>query len=148
MGVGLRSAILDFVGDEGEGPGGGPGSRGPGSDLGGMKSDRELWTSASEGVNSLHQSLKRATAQLDEQQAGLGAGTAPVTGLTSGTAQLAAYRSWERYLRLLGRECAELTGKLHKAGNDHYKNDQATGHAFAEQLTRPEHPRRGGDRGW
>ncbi|MFC8831279.1 hypothetical protein ACFT9I_38765 [Streptomyces sp. NPDC057137] len=58
-----------------------------------------------------------------------------------------AYGDTGRYLDLVGRECAEVAGKLRHAGNDLYKNDQAITEAFNQQVTKPEDavpPARGG----
>ncbi|WP_208882770.1 hypothetical protein [Streptomyces armeniacus] len=151
MGEGPRSAILDFVepakggGEEAAGVDGtsvrtslaSAGNGGDGGPWGSMKSDKTLWTGASDGVGSLQGTLKKGTAKLTEHQAGLGASDRTVTGFLTGSAQMTVYESWERYLDLISRECGELKGKLEKAGDDHYKNEEAIKHAFEQQQTKP-----------
>ncbi|MGD9482159.1 hypothetical protein WDH52_02690 [Streptomyces sp. TRM70308] len=113
---------------------------------GGLKSDTELWSGAAEGVSALRGTVKKAIDQLSDGQKGLGAGDEAVTGLITGSAQLGVYRTWERYLDLLGRECGELSDKLRKAGSDHYGNEEATRAAFQRQLTKPEGAAGSGER--
>ncbi|MCF6521767.1 hypothetical protein [Streptomyces sp. JJ36] len=165
MGAGERSALYDYIGVEGrlhQGESDGragtetrmslassdddPGwaANGSGDGRGGLSSDRKLWTGVSQGVESLRTNLKKAMTKLDEGQKGLGAGDLAVTGFVSGAAQLSVYQSWDRYLDLVSRECGELTGKLEKAGNDHYKNDEEISAAFQQQRTKPEEPASGG----
>ena len=40
------------------------------------------------------------------------------------------HASWKRYLNDLTGRCKALQGRLEQAGNDHYKNDDATKAAF------------------
>jgi hypothetical protein len=119
---------------------GGDGSPGWG-DVGGssgVKSDKKLWSTAGHGVSSLQGNVKKAQGQLDEKQPGLGPGCQAVNNLETGTEQHRVYRSWTRYLDLVRSEASELAGKLEKAGDDHYKNDQAVADAFRAQHTVPE----------
>ncbi|MGH3311325.1 MAG: hypothetical protein ACRDP3_12185 [Streptomyces sp.] len=102
-------------------------------------------------MGEIQQAMKSADRMLQDGQAGVGKGDAGVDGLASTAAQRSVLRSWERRLDLVARECAELKGKLEKAGDDHYKNDSDVRAAFKEQLTKPrEHEPQphGSDRRW
>ncbi len=159
MGDGPRSAIWDVIerdsgttaGSQSSGnqaqmslassdDGGSPGWATTGGS-GGMKSDRKLWSRAAQGVTSLEGNLKQATGKLETGQTGFTANADAVTGFATGAEQMAVYDTWQRYLDLIRRETGELAGKLEKAGNDHYKNDEATADAFKQQQTKPEEPR-------
>ncbi|EST23100.1 hypothetical protein N566_26140 [Streptomycetaceae bacterium MP113-05] len=157
MGEAPRSAIWDLVEREN---GTGAGNQDPGgqtvmslasagdggssdwastSGSGSMKSERKLWSRAAHDVSSLEGNLKQATEKLQAGQTGFGADV--VTGFVTGAEQVAVHDTWKRYLDLIQRETGELAGKLEKAGNDHYKNDEATADAFKQQQTKPEEPR-------
>lgn len=111
-----------------------------GRDGGGLKTAKSPWTRASTGVGEVRGSLGSALGTLTDEQKGAGTGDAGVDGFTSTAAQHSVYNSWKTRLDLVGRECEELRDKLAKAGNDHYKNDQAIGDAFRETRTKPIEP--------
>ncbi|RLL69034.1 hypothetical protein [Streptomyces sp. Z26] len=158
MGDERHSAISTFVGTGGDGGGAedGDAERGDartslasagrpdppswhekGGSGGGLRSDTTLWSGASEGLSGVRSTLRKGATELDENQAGLRAKDIAVTELRTGSAQLAVHRSWNRYLDLIVRECVELTGKLEKAGSDHYRNEQEIKRAFRAEETRP-----------
>ncbi|MBW1600096.1 hypothetical protein [Streptomyces sp. JJ38] len=105
-----------------------------------LRSATKLWTTAAEGVGSLRDNLRTGITRLDEGQKGMSAGDRTATGLLTGSAQATVHDSWDRYLDLIKREADELGDKLTKAGNDHYKNEEATAAAFRQQQTKPEEP--------
>lgn len=120
---------------------------GGGSGDGDLKTSKLAWNKAATSINELRGDLKKATVKLDDGQTGLGPGDNTVTGFVTGSAQIGVYRTWQRYLDLVGRECGEVAGKLRHVGNDLYKNDQAITEAFNRQITKPEAsvpPARGG----
>ncbi|MGH3310935.1 MAG: hypothetical protein ACRDP3_10150 [Streptomyces sp.] len=125
------------------GAGGEPGWA-TGKDGGDLKTAKSPWTTASAGVSEVRGTFSGALSTLVDKQQGVGTGDAGVDGFTSTAAQHSVYNSWKTRLDLVGRECGELSDKLTKAGNDHYKNDQAIGDAFRETRTRPIEPPPGG----
>ncbi|MCZ7416340.1 MULTISPECIES: hypothetical protein [unclassified Streptomyces] len=126
--VHLSLASADGPGNDTSGPAGGPPS---------LKSGTKLWNTASEGVGALRGNLGTAITRLDESQNGMSTGDKAATGFLTGSAQSTVHHSWDRYLDLIRREADELGDKLTKAGNDHYKNEEATAAAFRQQQTRP-----------
>lgn len=114
---------------------------------GDLKTSKVAWSKAATSVAELRGDLKKATVKLDDGQTGLRPSDNTVTGFVTGSAQFGVYRTWQRYLNLVGRECGEVAGKLRHAGNDLYKNDQAIQEAFNQQVAKPEDsvpPARGG----
>lgn len=122
---------------------GGP-SWSAGSGRGDLKTDTSSWNTASSGVGDVRGNLNAALSTLSDRQRGAGTGDPGVVGFASTGSQAALYRSWKTQLNLLGRECGELADKLAKAGNDHYKNEQAIADAFRETRTEPIDPPPGG----
>lgn len=159
MGEGPRSAIWELVEQESRPGSGDPAGQthmslasadeegrpdwasGGSGGSGGLSSDRKLWSGAGEDVRSLQGSLKKAVGRLDDGQKGFSANATVVTGFLTGAEQMSVHETWERYLDLIHRETGELAGKLEKAGDDHYKNDEAVEDAFMQQQTKPEDPR-------
>jgi hypothetical protein len=111
-----------------------------GSGNGDLKTAKAPWNTASSGVGDVRGNLNSALGTLTDRQQGAGTGAPGVDGFTSTGSQATLYRSWKTQLDLLGRECGELVDKLAKAGNDHYKNDQAIADAFRETRTKPIDP--------
>lgn len=159
VGDGPQSAIFDFL-QQSDSADGGASSSGTAMSLasaddggqpdwvttgsggsGGMSSDRKLWSRAGADVQSLHGNVKKAVGQLDEGQKGFSANATAVTGFVTGAEQMSVHRTWDRYLDLIRRETDELAGKLEKAGDDHYKNEEGIEAAFKQQQTKPEESR-------
>lgn len=111
---------------------------------GDLKTGKSPWTKASGGVDEVRGTLTGALGTLADKQEGARPGDAGVDGFTSTAAQHSVHTSWKTRLDLVARECGELSDKLTKAGNDHYKNDQAIGDAFRETRTKPIEPSGGG----
>ncbi|WP_245996790.1 hypothetical protein [Streptomyces armeniacus] len=97
---------------------------------GGMRSDKKAWSTAATNVGSLKKGIDKGLGDLAEGQAGLGEGSVTGGQTQSGAAQRELYTSWKQYLGKVSGRCAVLQDRLEKAGNDHYKNDQATKRAF------------------
>lgn len=96
----------------------------------GMKSDKKAWTTAATNVGSLRKSISKGLSDLTEGQKGLGEGSATGGQTQSGAAQRELCASWRRYLHDVSGRCSVLRDRLEKAGDDHYKNDEATKRAF------------------
>ncbi|MBB5937984.1 hypothetical protein [Streptomyces zagrosensis] len=103
-----------------------------------LRSSRTAWNQASQGVGSVIGIMRSAVGGLTEGQRGAGGGDAAMEGLLSAVTQGSVYRSWQRKIELLHRECDELKGKLEKSGNAFYYTDSAIKDAFTEQQTRPD----------
>ncbi|MGW2324499.1 hypothetical protein ACWC5C_01895 [Streptomyces sp. NPDC001700] len=94
------------------------------AEWGRLKSDKNVWTAAGRDVGKLRGSIRTALTKLEEEQKDLGAGS------KSGAAQRELYHSWTHYLRGVSGKCGTLQDRLEKAGDGHYKNDEATQRTF------------------
>lgn len=95
-----------------------------------MKSDKKAWTTAATNVGSFQKSIRKGLSDLAEGQKGLGGGSTTGGRTQSGAAQRELCASWKQYLDDVSGRCAVLRDRLDKAGDDHYKNDEATKRAF------------------
>ncbi|WP_159401696.1 hypothetical protein [Streptomyces sp. NRRL F-5053] len=119
-------------------------SKAGGSD--GVKSSKNAWSAAGEGISGLRSGIRKALKDLETGQQGTGAkGT--VGGLECAAAQRELHASWEVYVEAVNRRCGELAEKLEKAGNHHYKNDAETEEAFRHTRTKVESPDGHGGKG-
>ena len=103
------------------------------------KSSKPGWNTAAEGIAGLRSGIGKALKSFDTGQKGAGQGGA-VGGLESAAAQQELYATWEAYVEAVSRRCGELSGKLEKAGSDHYKNDSDIQEAFDRTRTKVESP--------
>ncbi|MCD9141432.1 hypothetical protein [Streptomyces albireticuli] len=92
---------------------------------GGVKSSKNAWNTAADGVGRLGGNVKQALTALEQGQKGTGA-----QGVLSAAAQREVYRSWKQYLDAMTGRCAALTERLEKAGNHQYKGEQQITEAF------------------
>ncbi|WP_413801709.1 hypothetical protein [Streptomyces iranensis] len=97
---------------------------------GGVKSSKKAWTTAGRSVGKLRGDIKIALTKLEEEQTGLGAGSKSGGGIESAAAQRELCSSWKRYLKGLSGKCGAIQGRLERAGDSQYKNDEATKCAF------------------
>ncbi|MGW1073941.1 hypothetical protein [Streptomyces sp. NPDC002537] len=100
----------------------------------GVKSAKNAWTSAGDGVGRLSGNVKKAQTALEQGQKHLGNETGG--GVVSATAQREVHQSWKHYLDEVTGRCGALQERLEKAGNHLYKNDQDTSNAFNELKDR------------
>ncbi|GAA0488031.1 hypothetical protein ABZ951_04780 [Streptomyces sp. NPDC046215] len=98
---------------------------------GGVKSGKNAWNTAGDGVGRLGGNVKQALTALEQGQKGTGA-----QGVHSAAAQREVYQSWKRYLDGMAGRCAALKERLEKAGNHQYKGDQQIMEAFDEMKNR------------
>jgi len=91
---------------------------------GGVKSSKKAWTTAGSDVGKLRGDIKTALTKLEEDQTALGAGS-DSGGIQSAAAQRELYSSWKGYLEKVSGRCGATRGVLEKAGDSHYKNDEA-----------------------
>ncbi|WP_432037491.1 hypothetical protein [Streptomyces cucumeris] len=127
------------------------GEKGAGKDGvgdGDLKSSKGPWNTASTALGDLHRNAVRALGDLRHGQDGAGVGGKSVAGLESTGTQQRVFNSWEARLSVVRDECAELMGKLTKAGNDLAKQDEAIEKLFKEQKTRPVPPPGGPSGSW
>ncbi|PNE34745.1 hypothetical protein AF335_05665 [Streptomyces eurocidicus] len=94
---------------------------------GGVKSSKNAWNTAGDGVGRLGGNVKQALTTLEQGQKGMGA-----QGVLSAAAQREVYQSWKHYLDGMTGRCAALQERLEKAGNHQYKGDQQITEAFDE----------------
>ncbi|AQA14359.1 hypothetical protein HUF15_43125 [Streptomyces samsunensis] len=97
---------------------------------GNLKSSKNAWTTAAGGVGKLRGDIKTALTKLEEEQTGLGAGSKSGGGIESAAAQRELYSSWKRYLNGVSGRCGAIQDRLERAGDHHYKNDEAIKGAF------------------
>lgn len=105
----------------------------PGWEQGGsgnLKSNKNAWTTAGRSVGKLRGDIKTALTKLEEEQTGLGAGSKSGGGIESAAAQRELYHSWKRYLEGVSGKCGAIQDRLERAGDHHYKNDEAIKGAF------------------
>lgn len=112
----------------------GAGGGGKGA-VGGVKSSKNAWASAGEGVGKLRSGIRKAMKELEAGQEGTGSHGA-IGGLKCASAQRELHASWQMYVEAVSRRCSELSEKLEKAGNHQYKNDAEIEEAFRETRTR------------
>lgn len=96
---------------------------------GGVKSSKKAWAAAGRDVGKLRGDIKTALTKLEEDQDGLGAGS-DTGGTRSGAAQRELYGSWKRYLKGVSGKCGAVQDRIKRAGEHHYKNDEALKCAF------------------
>ncbi|WP_116215960.1 hypothetical protein [Streptomyces olivoreticuli] len=101
---------------------------------GGLKSEKNAWTSAGDGVGQLAGNVKKALTALEKGQKGLSGGAG--RGVLSAAAQQEVHQSWKHYLDEVSGRCGALQERLEKAGNHLYENDQAISKAFDELKDR------------
>lgn len=123
-GTGMSLASADDKGGSGE----------PG--WGGVKSSKNTWSTAAGAVGSLRGDIKTALTKLEHGQKSSGDGESDGGGVQSAVAQGELYRSWKRYLEDVSGRCGVMQDRLEKAGDHHYKNDQATESAFTDLNNR------------
>ena len=109
----------------------------PFSGQGELQASKQAWSNASEGIGTVQSNLKTALGELEAKQQGVKSGGAGMEGLASAAAYADVYRSWQRKLDLISRECGELKDKLQKSGDAYYKGEVAIQQAFQEQKTLP-----------
>ncbi|WP_190127636.1 hypothetical protein [Streptomyces mashuensis] len=85
-----------------------------------VSSDRKAWSAAGHGVGRLAGNVKTALTGLEDGQKGANA-----SGVQSAVAQAEVYETWKTYLNALSGRCGQIQGRLEKAGNGQYKNDEA-----------------------
>ncbi|MFH8805662.1 hypothetical protein ACH4GZ_00095 [Streptomyces hygroscopicus] len=101
-----------------------------GGGSGGVKSSKDAWSAAGRSVGKLRGDIKTALTKLEEEQTGLGAGSKSGGGIESAAAQRELCASWKRYLNGVSGKCGTLQDRLEKAGDHHYRNDEAIKSAF------------------
>ncbi|QDY78734.1 hypothetical protein [Streptomyces qinzhouensis] len=87
----------------------------------GLKSSRQAWLAAGEGVGSLRKGVTTALGKLENGQSGLG----ETSGCLSAAAQKELYASWQKYADEVSRRCGSLQGILEKVGRDLLLSDEA-----------------------
>lgn len=95
-----------------------------------VRSSKNVWTEAGQGVGKLQGNIKTALTKLEEEQKGLGAGSETGGGIESAAAQRELYLSWKRYLKGVSGKCGTFQDRLQKAGDHYYENDAAIERAF------------------
>ncbi|MBQ0868758.1 hypothetical protein [Streptomyces sp. B15] len=105
----------------------------------GLKSPKNAWISAGESVSKLRSGIRKAMQEMEAGQKGAGSKGA-VGGLESASAQRELHDSWKVYVEAVNRRCGELSEKLERAGNHHYKNDVETEEAFRHMRTKVQSP--------
>lgn len=101
------------------------------SGRGGVKSSKNAWSTAAGAVGSLRGDIKTALTKLEQGQKPAAGGDSGSGGVRSAVAQQELYRSWKRYLEDVSGRCGVMQDRLEKAGDHHYKNDQAIEGVFA-----------------
>ncbi|MER0246631.1 hypothetical protein AAHZ94_32595 [Streptomyces sp. HSW2009] len=102
------------------------GGRNPGG-AGDVRSDKAAWNAAGHAVGQFRRNIRSSSLNLEQ-------GKLSTHGLESAAAEQSLSSSWKRYLDRINARCGELESMLEKAGNDHYKNDQAIQHALARMT--------------
>src|SRR5690606_20911262 len=97
----------------------------PFSGLGELQGSKHARSNASEGIGAVQSNLKTALGELEAKQLSVKSSGAGMEGLASAAAYADVYRSWQRKLDLVSRECGELKDKLQKSGDAYYKGEAA-----------------------
>uniref|UniRef100_A0AAU3GRW1 Uncharacterized protein n=1 Tax=Streptomyces sp. NBC_01401 TaxID=2903854 RepID=A0AAU3GRW1_9ACTN len=103
-----------------------PGPTPAGGGSGGLKSSRQAWNRAGEGVGSLREGIGKALNRLEDGQHGL----AGETGCLAAGAQKDVYESWVRYVKAVNERCGGVKKVLEKAGRDLLTTDEAVRPSF------------------
>ncbi|MDX3232986.1 hypothetical protein [Streptomyces sp. ME19-01-6] len=135
----VQTRLASADGDKGGGKGGSGGN---------LKSSKGPWDAASTALGDLHRNAVTALGDLKHGQEGAGVASKGVEGLESAAMQVRVFNSWEARLTVVRDECAELKGKLQKAGNDLANQDEAIEALFKAQDTRPIPPPGGPSGSW
>ncbi|MEU8705212.1 hypothetical protein [Streptomyces sp. NPDC048565] len=124
QGAGRQSSVPTQLAQHpaGEGPGATPAAGG----TGGLKSSRQAWNRAGEGVGSLREGIGKALNRLEDGQHGL----AGETGCLAAGAQKDVYESWVRYVKAVNERCGGVKKALEKAGRDLLTTDEAARPSF------------------
>ncbi|WP_406146525.1 hypothetical protein [Streptomyces sp. NBC_01012] len=104
----------------------GPGPTPAGGGTGGLKSSRQAWNRAGEGVGSLREGIGKALNRLEDGQHGL----AGETGCLAAGAQKDVYESWARYVKAVNGRCGRVKKVLEKAGRDLLTTEDAITSSF------------------
>ncbi|CAL9428207.1 hypothetical protein [Streptomyces sp. enrichment culture] len=106
------------------GPSGGEGG-GPSGDL---RTRKQAWTRAGEGVKGLKTDISEGLRKLEAGQSGV----AESAGCLSAAAQKDVYESWKAYVGKVSGRCGAVGGLLERAGSDLAMTDKAIEAEFAK----------------
>ncbi|MGW1974642.1 hypothetical protein [Streptomyces sp. NPDC001889] len=86
-----------------------------------LKSSRQGWLSAGEGVGSLRGRIGTALGRLEDGQAGLG----DTDGCLSAAAQKDLYASWRTYAENVSKRCGSLQKIMERVGHEQLRTDES-----------------------
>ncbi|MEU2183676.1 hypothetical protein [Streptomyces thermolilacinus] len=106
------------------GPSGGDG----GGSSGDLRTRKQAWIRAGEGVKGLKADISEGLKKLEAGQSGV----ADTTGCQSAAAQKELYESWKAYVGKVSGRCGTVGGLLERAGSDLAMTDKAIEEEFAK----------------
>lgn len=121
-------------------PGDGPGPS-TSSVTGGLKSTKQAWVKAGEGIGGLREGIGKALNKLEDGQKALG----DEPGCLTAGAQKDVHDSWTRYIKSVNDRCGSIREILEQVGHDLLMTDQSVWSAFqAVDTTYADTPAIGG----